>query len=572
MLELVAGAALRSLLLATAVGTGLRLRRSNPHVSLAAWTLVLVASLLMPVAMRLTNIALPENIIAVGQLPFAPELFARIEASYVMSRAEPIAPDATQAEARPRWRGLASVLYLVMFSALLLRLLVGVALSWRIVRAATPIREEWFGGFDVRTSPRVNAPATFGSVILLPDDHAAWTPARRLAVLAHEGAHVARHDFAIQLAAGINRTVFWFNPFSWWLRRRLSDLAETASDDAAIARLGDRLGYAEILLEISGRVPGLPSAVSMARRADVASRIERILCEAPLPTSISRRGRAMLAAGVFPFAISLCFLSILPAPMPQRPMSAEAPIATEIVADQATADGVKQPTSSPTPAIVVVAIAPPPAQYPRTDVISPPAPPSMAQPSRRSPAATGESPRPSPHPMTRHALTAPPSGTAWQSNRVANNQGVLDQSRGPKVDNPVGSWHSANRPDPTAGENIQSLLFKRLLNETCWGTYTGLIAGAPPARRWYPVRARFYRGPDDTAWVTFYSAAVRLANLPVTISGTEIQFTNTIGAIYTLWPSREMFLPARYHRLIGSTEHPSGGTVDIACGEANHRL
>ena len=114
-------------------------------------------------------------------------------------------------------------------------------------------------------------------------------------MLAHEGAHVARRDFAIQLAAGVNRAVFWFNPFSWWLQRQLSDLAEAASDDAAIADLNDRFGYAEILLEISGRVSKLPGAVSMARRAAVAWRIERILSESPPPLAMSRRDRAMLA-------------------------------------------------------------------------------------------------------------------------------------------------------------------------------------------------------------------------------------------------------------------------------------
>ena len=66
MLTLLAGAALRSLFLAAAVGAGLRLRRiHNPLVALAAWTLVLATSLLMPVAMRLTSIALPNGIIRV---------------------------------------------------------------------------------------------------------------------------------------------------------------------------------------------------------------------------------------------------------------------------------------------------------------------------------------------------------------------------------------------------------------------------------------------------------------------------------------------------------------------------
>jgi beta-lactamase regulating signal transducer with metallopeptidase domain len=570
MLELVAGAALRSLLLAMAVGTGLRLRRRcDPRVPLAAWTFVLVASLLMPVAMRVTSLALPHDMIAVTRLPFAPELFARIEASSVLSPAEPIAPYVTP----PNWRGLATVLWFAMFSALMLRLLAGLALSWRIVRAATPVREDWVGGFDVRTSQQVNAPATFGSVILLPADHAAWTPARRLAVLAHEGAHVARRDFAIQLAASVNRTIFWFNPFSWWLRRHLSDLAEAASDDAAIARLNDRLGYAEILLEISGRVASLPGAISMARGSDVASRIERILSETPLPAGVSRRGRVMLGAGIFPFAVSLSFLTILPAPVPVPlgPLLAEAPASVEILADEGTPEDIRQPMSPPALALATMApvIAPPPALAQGPDVASLPAPPSMAPPSQRLSAAAGEAPRPSPRSTTRNTVAAQTSRSLRRLNRIPENQAVLDRSPEPKVVNRVGPQYATNRPEPSAGENSQSPLFKRLLNETCWGTYSGVVASAS-ARR-YPVQAHFYRGPGDRPWVAFYSAPETPANLPVTISGTEIKFTNTYGAVFTLSSSRDM-LPAQYHRLSGSTEHSPGGAVDIACGESNRRL
>ena len=40
--------------------------------------------------------------------------------------------------------------------------------------------------------------------------------AKRRAVLAHEGAHVANRDFYVLLLASLNRAVFWFSPFAWW--------------------------------------------------------------------------------------------------------------------------------------------------------------------------------------------------------------------------------------------------------------------------------------------------------------------------------------------------------------------
>jgi len=50
--------------------------------------------------------------------------------------------------------------------------------------------------------------------------------------------------------------VFWFSPLSWWLHGRLTALSELASDDAAVAALGDRPSYAAILRDIA-RLPGI---------------------------------------------------------------------------------------------------------------------------------------------------------------------------------------------------------------------------------------------------------------------------------------------------------------------------
>ena len=681
MLELLAGAALRSLILAAAVGTGLRLRRAhNPRVSLAAWTLVLAASLLMPIAMQLTPIALPNGIIPEGMLPKgiipkgiipkgiipgamipgdvipdgiipsgqlsrAPESLTGSEALPGMSDAQPGAPASlSDPETGPLpWRAVTSLLYLAVAGVLVLRLVMGLSLSWRIARAASPIREDWARGYNIRVSRHVDAPATFGSVILLPGDYAAWTPAKRLAVLAHEGAHVARRDFAIQLAASVYRAIFWFNPFSWWLRRHLSDLAEAACDDAAIAGLGDRFGYAEILLEISGRVAALPSTVSMARPAAVASRIERILSETPLSACISRRDRATLAGSIVPPAVLLSFLMVQPAPPLQQPVSDWAP--AEVGADEGAADAPKQSATARVPAIAVASLplsvstdnivpapeamdplplgsteplatpprppvaavgrppsnsaeavasspahadpiaAPPvsteplsspsaltPACTPRTEVASPS--PFMSERPFRSSAASRDSQPSVPHALTRNAFLAAPVRATRQPDRTADNQRAPDQLPGVQPAPPeVRVSYSPNgtaAPTGAAAGNDQSPLFKRVVNETCMGNYVGPVATPPGiALRFYPVRAQFFRGPGDAPWVLFNFGAQAPANVPVTVRGSELKFTGASGMTYTLLPSRNLALPPRYHRLIGSAEHPSGGTIDFACGKTS---
>jgi hypothetical protein len=319
MLEVLVEAATRSLVLTAVVWLVLRLPGlRDRRIQFTAWTIVLGASLLMPIATRVLAVELPAGEVVLPPIGQQPTLFDAGVRTYQDAGATPglvppntATPFATTepilgGDAAPRWpdwRSLASLLYPTVSGGLLIRLLIGLLLVSRIVRAATPVREHWTFGHDVRVSPEVGAPATFGSVILLPTDHATWSRRKRMAVLAHEAAHVRRRDSHSQIAAGVNRAIFWFNPLSWWLRRELSALAEAMTDDAAIRDLRDRSAYAEILLEVSGAAPKLPGCVAMSRSATVPARIERILGEAAAPSFIGPRGRVTLMGGLMVLAL-----------------------------------------------------------------------------------------------------------------------------------------------------------------------------------------------------------------------------------------------------------------------------
>src|SRR5262249_35663546 len=202
--------------------------------------------------------------------------------------ARPLAAATKAAEAVARvgvdWLTLATAAYALVAAVLLLRLVIGLALTWRLARAARPVRAGWTTGVDVRVSDLLGVPVTFGSTILLPTDHVAWGPAKRRAVLTHERAHVVHGDFYVLLLAALNRAVFWFNPFAWWQFTRLAELAEIISDDAAIEALEDRPRYAGILLDVAGRRQRVRAALAMARPAPVRRRVPRILAsdEAPV--------------------------------------------------------------------------------------------------------------------------------------------------------------------------------------------------------------------------------------------------------------------------------------------------
>mgnify|MGYP001071553680 CR=1 FL=1 len=175
------------------------------------------------------------------------------------------------------------------------------ARSWRTCKRAQPITAEWVGGLDIRVSEEVHAPATFASSILLPVNHLAWSDARRAAVLTHECEHMRNRDFQVRLLAHLYRAVFWFNLFAWWLPQRLAMLGEQLSDDAAIGRVGDRVAYAEMLVDFS-RSPAdrLSGAFAMARKATVSARVERILESSHLPQRMGRLKAFGLAGVLLP--------------------------------------------------------------------------------------------------------------------------------------------------------------------------------------------------------------------------------------------------------------------------------
>ncbi|MBW7970500.1 M56 family metallopeptidase [Bradyrhizobium sp. BR 10289] len=307
MIATLAEAALRSFVLGGVVWFGLNLFRvRNPHVHMTAWVVVLIASLAMPFVMHwptLTITRLP--------LPVAmPDDFPPADMS-MLETPQPALPIAPHPAVAPpvksvvsiNWWLLATLVYAGVAGLLLLRLAIGLGLTWRLARAAKPVKGAQMTSADVRVSRDVGGPVTFGSTILVPPQFAGWDAKKRLAVLAHEGAHVANRDFYVLLLAALNRAVFWFSPFSWWQLARLAELAEIISDAQAIEVIDDRLSYAEILLDFASSVKPRPLELAMARASTVRARVERIIAAAAMPAAVGWRKRLWIAAAIVPVVI-----------------------------------------------------------------------------------------------------------------------------------------------------------------------------------------------------------------------------------------------------------------------------
>jgi hypothetical protein len=305
MLMILAEAALRSFVLGSAVWLALTvLRIRNPHVHMASWVMVLAASLSMPLLMHWTRVTITLQPLPapVHAWPVESSLPETLRAS-LPSEFGPLAAIPAEHLNTIDWWALATAIYACVAGILLLRLVIGIRLTWRLVRAAKPIREPWAANADVRACDDIGGPVTFGSTILLPPQCMDWDASKRQAVLAHEGAHVANWDFHILLLASLNRAMFWFSPFAWWQLSRMAELAEIISDGHAIEVLGDRLSYAELLLELVQNVRSRPIGLQMARAGTVGARIERILAAAPMAWRAGRRTRLWTAAAIVPLVV-----------------------------------------------------------------------------------------------------------------------------------------------------------------------------------------------------------------------------------------------------------------------------
>ncbi len=309
MLIVLAEAALRSFLLGGIVWAALTVFRvRNPHMQMFSWTMVLLASLAMPLTMDWATLAITRHALPVQTIaPILPREPLEPLQDLGEQLAEITAPAAAaiRGHAALDWGLIATAIYAVVAGFLLLRLVVGLGLTWRIARHARPVEESWLAGCDVRMTPAIDGPVTFGSIILVPAAFEDWDFRKREAVVAHESAHVANRDFYLLLLASLNRAMFWFSPFAWWQLVRLAELAEIISDAEAIEVLDDRLSYAEILLELVqniGRVK--PAGPQMARISTIGARIECIVAAVATPRKMDWRQRAWIAAAIMPFAVA----------------------------------------------------------------------------------------------------------------------------------------------------------------------------------------------------------------------------------------------------------------------------
>jgi Mg-chelatase subunit ChlD len=165
---------------------------------------------------------------------------------------------------------------------LFVRMALGYCGLRRFLGDATPIPSLGPGIFESASFAVPGSVGGFWSRILLPRAWRDWDALKLQAVLAHERAHIRRHDWLIRVASHVNVCIFWFHPLAWWMERELARLAEDACDDVALSEIEDREDYAATLVDIArGAAAGGGvlnwRVISMAKDSNVVRRVNRIL-------------------------------------------------------------------------------------------------------------------------------------------------------------------------------------------------------------------------------------------------------------------------------------------------------
>lgn len=162
-------------------------------------------------------------------------------------------------------------------------------------------------------SPAVDAPLVTGWIrpmILLPLGLTTGMPVSYVeAILAHELAHVRRHDVLLGVVQRGVEMLLFFHPVVWWLSAEVRRAREEACDDLVVDTLQSPLDYARALTELASLSP-TPSALAMgAHSGDLMSRIQHIVRRSPRPLRPRRRAHALPIALVVGAALGVACLA-----------------------------------------------------------------------------------------------------------------------------------------------------------------------------------------------------------------------------------------------------------------------
>lgn len=133
----------------------------------------------------------------------------------------------------------------------------------------------------LRVVDELDSPVTIGSlrpIVLVPASLVTgMSPAHLEALLAHELAHISRHDYFFNLVQNLIESFLFFHPAVWWISKKIRNERENIADDLAASVLGEPRRLALALQELDHIRFTTPQLAQAAHGGHLMSRIKRLV-------------------------------------------------------------------------------------------------------------------------------------------------------------------------------------------------------------------------------------------------------------------------------------------------------
>ena len=136
-------------------------------------------------------------------------------------------------------------------------------------------------------SSAVCVPAVIGCVrpvVMLPARiFSGLSDAQIEALIAHELAHVARHDYLVNIVQSVAEALLFYHPAVWWVSRGIRVEREYCCDDLAVAATQNGLAYAHALTALESWRGAQPQLGVSTLGGSLMTRIQRLVGLEPTP-------------------------------------------------------------------------------------------------------------------------------------------------------------------------------------------------------------------------------------------------------------------------------------------------
>ena len=161
---------------------------------------------------------------------------------------------------------------------------------------------------------RIAVPTVVGvmkPVVLIPASLMSGLTAEQFAaVIAHELAHIRRHDLLLNLGQRLVEAMLFFHPITWYISRQMSAQREMCCDDLVVQSGYSRMHYVDALLQLAEKcsIQRSDNAMAMAATGNNASQLElriRRLMEMSNTTEIRVTRWSVVLVAIIVFSVAM---------------------------------------------------------------------------------------------------------------------------------------------------------------------------------------------------------------------------------------------------------------------------